>query len=96
MRRVQRSTLAGKGAIRPVLCDCETCDCPITTFYNQARTQVTLPNLNVGNRGPQNNLVGPIWRCCGTFAKSGNFRVQKNGTSGTQTKICDHFYKAKN
>ena len=25
----------------------------------------TLPNLNVGKRGPQNTLVGPIWRCCG-------------------------------
>ena len=25
----------------------------------------TLPNLNVGFIGPQNTLVGPIWRCCG-------------------------------
>ena len=24
-----------------------------------------LGNLNVGNRGPQNTLVGPIWICCG-------------------------------
>ena len=37
----------------------------VVFFEHNTRGGYTLPNLNVGNRGPQNTLVGPIWRCCG-------------------------------
>ena len=45
--------------------DCSNCDAIYIKVPSSERGGYTLPNLNVGNRGPQNTLVGPIWRCCG-------------------------------